>query len=78
MDMSPTEFEHLGGGGCPKPVTACLRSPYRAIKLIDGSRLVYLIKEYLGKDVLIGISKPGRGTGGPASGQRPSIDPGPR
>jgi restriction system protein len=27
------------------------------MELIDGERLVYLIKEHLGKDVLIGIPK---------------------
>lgn len=27
------------------------------MELIDGERLVYLIKEHLGKDVLIGIAK---------------------
>jgi len=35
------------------------------IELIDGSRLVYLIKEYLGKDVLIGIKRPRTATTGP-------------
>jgi restriction system protein len=36
------------------------------IELIDGPRLIYLIKEYLGKDVLIGIKRPRTATTGPA------------
>ena len=35
------------------------------MKLIDGSRLVYLIKEHLGKDVLIGIKRPRNVATGP-------------
>ena len=35
------------------------------IELIDGSRLIYLIKEHLGKDVLIGIRRPRTATTGP-------------
>jgi restriction system protein len=37
------------------------------IELIDGSRLVYLIKEYLGKDVLISVKRPRSATTGPIS-----------
>lgn len=35
------------------------------IELIDGNRLTYLIKEHLGKDVLIGIKRPKTATTGP-------------
>ena len=35
------------------------------IELIDGPRLVYLIKEHLGKDVLIGIKRPPTANNGP-------------
>ncbi|KXK62705.1 restriction endonuclease [Micromonospora rosaria] len=35
------------------------------IELIDGNRLTYLIKEHLGKDVLIGIKRPRTATTGP-------------
>lgn len=37
------------------------------IELIDGSRLAYLIKEHLGKDVLIGIKRPRSATTGPGT-----------
>lgn len=37
------------------------------IELIDGSRLIYLIKEHLGKDVLIGIKRPRTATTGPTA-----------
>ena len=36
------------------------------IELIDGNRLTYLIKQHLGKDVLIGIKRPRNATTGPA------------
>lgn len=36
------------------------------IELIDGPRLVYLIKKHLGKDVLIGIKRPPTANNGPA------------
>jgi restriction system protein len=36
------------------------------IELIDGSRLIYLIKEHLQKDVLIGIKRPRTATTGPS------------
>jgi restriction system protein len=35
------------------------------MELIDGPRLVYLIKEHLGKDVLIGIKRPRNVATGP-------------
>jgi restriction system protein len=35
------------------------------IELIDGNRLRYLIKEHLGKDVLIGVKRPRTATTGP-------------
>jgi restriction system protein len=37
------------------------------IELIDGSRLVHLVKEHLGKDVLIGIKRPKNANTGPAA-----------
>jgi restriction system protein len=37
------------------------------MELIDGSRLTYLIKEHLGKDVLIGIKRPRTATTGPST-----------
>jgi restriction system protein len=35
------------------------------MELIDGSRLVYLIKEHLGKEVLVGIKRPRNVATGP-------------
>jgi len=37
------------------------------IELIDGPRLIYLVKEHLGKDVLIGIKRPRTATTGPTA-----------
>jgi restriction system protein len=37
------------------------------IELIDGNNLTFLIKEHLGKDVLIGIRRPRTATTGPSS-----------
>jgi restriction system protein len=37
------------------------------MELIDGNRLVYLIKEHLGKEVLIGIKRPRTATTGPTT-----------
>lgn len=41
------------------------------IELIDGSRLRYLIKEHLDKDVLIGVRRPRTATTGPTSNATP-------
>lgn len=45
------------------------------IELIDGNRLIYLIKEHLGKDVLIGIKRPRTATTGPVAGTSPRPPP---
>jgi restriction system protein len=45
------------------------------IELIDGNRLVYLIKEHLGKNVVIGIKRPRMATTGPAADSSPPAAP---
>jgi restriction system protein len=45
------------------------------IELIDGNRLIYLIKKHLGKDVLIGIKRPRTATTGPDAGSAPPPAP---